>query len=179
MDLRTNNQIIGLPSGSIIYNEYAPIHDTNARINSRQFPDSPLEPSFSPRPTPTKCTIFPMVSQHNTGQEPRIPYPKYNGDVIFNPGNGRAPNSGFKVDLETDLRNQTSILHHGSNESVYVPSSTSDLYKVSVISRPSIQPHPELFITPQFDRSVHPNLTNTTVGTDQFFNHTRTQLRNQ
>jgi hypothetical protein len=178
MDLQTKNKIIGLPN-NIIYNKYEPIDELNARINSRQFPSSPLEPNFSPRPVPTQCTTtFPILDHHNNGKEPIIPYPKYNSDAIFNPGNCRAPCSGFKIDLETELRNQNTLLNHGASQSIYVPSSSSDLYNVNIISRPSVQPHPELFTIPQFERNIHPNLSNTNIGNQQFFNHTRTQLRN-
>jgi hypothetical protein len=177
MDLRSNTQIHGLQPG-VVYNKYEPHDEFNSRINSRQFPDSPLEPNFSPRSVPTKYTTFPMVNQRKPEIEPKIPYIKYDGSYLFNPGTSRAPISGLNINLETNLRNQTIALQHGASQNVYVPSSTSDLYNVSVISRPSIQPHPKLFTKPQFDQSIHPNVSNIDIGNSTFFNHTRTQLRN-
>ena len=177
MDLQPNNSIIGLPT-SIIYNNYAPMDETNSRIQSRQFPSSPLEPNFTPRAVSTKFTLFPVLTPHKTGDEPRIPYPTYNSNVIFNPGNSRAPVSGFNIDLETDLRNQTTALQHGAIQNTYIPSSTSDLYNVSVISRPSVQPHPELFTPPVLNQQVHPNIQNAPhIGKDTFHNNTRVQLK--
>ena len=95
--------------------------------------------------------------------------------------NDTAPTSGFtrSVDVETTLRNQTFALQHGASQSVYVPSSASELYNVSVVSSPSVQPHPDLFARQQFSNQVHPNLVDTSIGNNRFFNHTRTQLRNQ
>jgi hypothetical protein len=98
----------------------------------------------------------------------------------FNPGNARAPPSGYvvNVDNESILRNQTFALNHGADQSVYIPSSNSDLYKTTVVSRPSHQPHPQLFQRPQFSSHIHPNLIDNSIGQDRFYNHTRTQLRN-
>lgn len=177
MDIQSTTSIPGLPA-SIIYNRYEPIDETNARIQSRQFPSSPLEPNFTPRSVSTKFTLFPILNPNKVAVEPRIPYPAYNCEVIFNPGNSRAPSSGFNIDLETELRNQSIALQHGATQNTYIPSSTSDLYNVSVISRPTIQPHPNLFSAPQFENSIHPNLIDTNIGNQPFFNHTRTQLRN-
>ena len=82
------------------------------------------------------------------------------------------------IDIETTLRNQTFAKQRGLGQDMYVPSSESDLYKVSVVSRPSEQPHMGLFSQNTFSNRAHPNVENTTIGKDKFFNHTRTQLRN-
>ena len=55
--------------------------------------------------------------------------------------------------------------------------SQSDLYKVTVVSRPGeAQPFPQLFEAPQFASVQHPNIV-PSIGGDVFANHTRTQLR--
>jgi hypothetical protein len=36
-----------------------------------------------------------------------------------------------------------------------------------------------LFATQRFSTDIHPNLEGSNIGMDRFFNHTRTQLRNQ
>jgi hypothetical protein len=59
-----------------------------------------------------------------------------------------------------------------------VPSSNSDLYKVSVVSKPSDQTHPLLFDKPIFENKLHPNVANSNIGREKLFNHTRNQLRN-
>jgi hypothetical protein len=121
------------------------------------------------------------VNRRKTFSEPVVPYLDYNQKINFNPGSQRAPPSGFfnNVDTETILRNQTFALQRGAEQSVYVPSSNSDLYKVNVpqgsIRDP--QPPPELFYRPQFDQTLHQNVQGANIGRDRFFNHTRTQLR--
>lgn len=178
MDLHETNKILGAHNGlQIGQNER--VDELNTRIESRMFSDSPLEPNFDPRPVPTKQSVFPVVNRRKPVNETRIPYPDYSQKAVFNPGNDRAPVSGYinNVDTETVLRNQAFSLQK-DDKNVYVPSSNSDLYKTTVVSKPSQQPHPNLFATPVFSNRQHPNIENTQIGNDKFFNHTRTQLRN-
>jgi hypothetical protein len=181
MELQSNNnRILGVPEG-IYYGQNERVDELNARINTRHFPDSPLEPNFDPRSIPTKQSRFPIVNRRKSFHEPVVPYLDYNQKANFNPGTHRAPPSGFlnNIDTETILRNQTFALQKGAEQAVYVPSSNSDMYKV-IVPNGSIneqQPHPELFTRQQFDQSLHPNVQGTNIGRDRFFNHTRTQLR--
>lgn len=161
----------------IYYGQNERLDELNNRIKDRQFADSPLEPNYSPRSIPTKYSLFPIVNRRRPVTETAIPYPEYKSSVNFNPGSG-APVSGFSVDAETALRNQGIALQHGANQGVYVPSSNSDLYNVTIVSRPSEQPNPYLFERQVFDQQPHPNVADSMIGRDSFFNHTRTQLRN-
>tara|TARA_B110000879_G_scaffold212893_1_gene311686 strand:+ start:2619 stop:3161 length:543 start_codon:yes stop_codon:yes gene_type:complete len=180
MNLQDNQSIHGVPSG-VLYGQNERVDELNNRISSRNFADSPLEPHFAPRAVQTKHTIFPIVKNSRHSTESSLPYPVYNNSTNFSPGNNGAPSSGFlqNVDVETILRNQSFGLQHGASQAVYVPSSNSDLYNVTVVSTPSSQPHPDLFTKQQFNNGVHQNLVNTDIGMDRFFNHTRTQLRNE
>jgi len=179
MELQNNNKLYGVIDG-VAYGQHERVDELNDRISSRSFPDSPLEPNFDPRPVPTKYSIFPIIDRRKISKEKVLPYIDYNSNVNFNPGNARAPPSGIlqNIDTETILRNQTFALQHGADQSVYIPSSNSDLYNVSVPYSPSEQTHPLLFSQFQFDNRVHPNNENSAIGNDRFFNHTRTQLRN-
>jgi hypothetical protein len=161
----------------IYYGQNDRIDELNHRIVERQFSDSPLQPNYDPRPVPTKYALYPMINRRTSIKEPALPYPVYNSSVLFHPGS-RAPPSGFSVDTETTLRNQHFALQHGANQGVYVPSSESDLYKIKIVSRPSVQPNPYLFEKPVLDTQPHPNVANSLIGRDTFFNNTRTQLRN-
>jgi hypothetical protein len=71
------------------------------------------------------------------------------------------------------------MAYQNASQSVYVPSSDSDLYnnKKTVVSRPVDQPYQQLFVSPSFKQGLHPNLSNSSIGADRFFNSTRTQLR--
>jgi hypothetical protein len=164
----------------IVYQHQERIDELNDRIASRQFADFPLEPNYDPRPLSTKYTHFHLVdSSPKSSTTSSIQYPPYQVGANFNPGSDRAPPSGYSttVDLESVLRNQTIAIQRGADQGVYVPTTNSDLYNVSITSRPSNQPFPSMFVPPQFSQSPHPNLS-PAIGQDRFFNHTRTQLRN-
>ena len=93
----------------------------------------------------------------------------------------QGPVSGIinNIHIENQLRNQYFSLQKGIDQSVYVPSKESDLYKVMVPYRPSVQPYPGLFAKPSFDTAVHQNLqTAPNIGRELFNNYTRVQLRN-
>uniref|UniRef100_A0A6C0D2W1 Zasp-like motif domain-containing protein n=1 Tax=viral metagenome TaxID=1070528 RepID=A0A6C0D2W1_9ZZZZ len=180
MNIHENtNQIYGVHQG-IQYGQHDRVDELNQRLTARHYPDIPLEPNYDPRPVPTKYAHFPMVNRRTPRNEAQLKYVDYDSEMMFYPGSSKAPVSGYvsKVDLETILRNQTFALQHGANQSVYIPSSQSDLYKVSVISNQTIQPYPLLFERQMFSNTIHSNLENTTIGRDAFYNHTRTQLRN-
>lgn len=180
MDLQTNNSIHGLHKG-VYYGQNDRIDELNDRINSRYFSDSPLQPNIDSRPVPTKYSHFPIVNRRTQLKEPIVPYMDFNQSVNFNPGSSRAPPSGYlnNVDTEILLRNQTYALQR-SDQSIYVPSSKSDLYNIHMPSpsRTEDQPHPNLFVKGEFNSAPHPNVMNSNIGGDDFFNHTRTQLRN-
>jgi hypothetical protein len=163
-----------------MYGQNERVDELNQRIESRQFPDSPLEPNFDPRAVPTKYALFPIVNRRTPSKETALPYINYNGSVNFNPGPQRAPPSGFiqNVDIETTLRNQHFAHQKGAHQGIFIPDSKSDLYKVTIPSTPVEQTHPLLFERQIFGDYKHPNMTNTIIGQEQFFNHTRTQLRN-
>jgi hypothetical protein len=180
MDLQNNNKIKGLVEG-VQYGQFERVDELNSRLTSRQFSDSPLEPNFDIRPVSTKYSHFPILDRRSPSTGSSQSYTNYRLSTNFNPGTDNAPVSGYfsNIDLETNLRNQHFALQHGAPQGVYIPTSESELYKVHVT--PTIgehQPHPELFNKPSFDTSVHPNLSNSRIGNDSFFNHTRTQLRN-
>jgi hypothetical protein len=160
------------------YGQNERVDDLNTRLGSRQFPDSPLQPNFDPRSVPTKYAQFPIINRRTPVSDNTQFYPEYNQTVNFNPCTDRAPIDGFKIEVENSLRNQHFALQHGADQSQYIPSTNSELYRNTVLSRPAVQPYPLLFANPQFSGQPNPNVENSLIGRDTFFNHTRTQLRN-
>jgi hypothetical protein len=156
------------------------VEELNDRIDSRQFSDSPLAPNFDPRPVPTKYSHFPLINRREFSAIPINQYPDYNVENNFSPATQNGPVSGYisNIDTENNLRNQYFALHRSGLQNEYIPDTTSDLYNVTVVSQPSQQPYPNLFSKTQFDIAPHPNNQNSTIGKGQFYNHTRTQLRN-
>ena len=161
---------LNIPKG-LIYCNMKRDNELNQRIAQRNIPSKNLEPSFSPRPVPTKYTLFPTSlsckSYSNCSEN-------YNIYETSNPGNAVAPWSGFaaNVNEESILRNQIKNLSNDDKD-VFVPDSSSELYNVKIISKPEIQPFPNLFHEQSFN-TFNPNTLN--VGKDIFNNYTRQQL---
>lgn len=175
-----------LPSGMIegvhrspLIRESETLNDINNRIQSRHFPDFPLEPNFSSRPVSTKYSLMPSAARNST-LEPTVPIKQYVQHIPafnFNPATRNGPWRTYvtNVDTESVLRNQTMALQR-SSQAVYVPSTESDLYNVRITSRHVEQKYNHLFDKPTFESHIHPNLDKK-IGADRFNNDTRLQLR--
>jgi hypothetical protein len=154
------------------------IHEeTNKRIYDRNVPSHILQPYLDVRPVLTKYSYFPVVDPRRQLHVPMEQLPTYNVNKVFNPGNTTSPWSGFasNINTESDLRNQIYALQKCS-QSVYVPSSKSDLYNYSFDTKSQQDPHYLLHKNAEFD-SFNPNPDPSKVGTGLFFNSTRTQVR--
>jgi len=177
-----NNPLLspyGAPVGVIIGQD-SRVEELNNRITDRRFPDVDFRPNFSPRPVMTKYTLFPIIDHRENATVKIDPYLDYYPEVMFNPGNARGPVSGYRnrVDVETDLRNQTRpLVPVDVIGNQYIPALNGDLYTVAVTpGQPVVQPHPHLF--DNFDyQSSNTNLETTAVGSDLFNNCTRIQIR--
>jgi hypothetical protein len=181
MNYQDTSTILGLQQG-IIYGQNERVDELNDRIQSRHYPDRPLEPNYSPIPIATKYSLFPILSNHPVSTEIRPPQSSHNVSANFNPGTRNAPHLGYfnHIDVETILRNQNKALQHGADQGVYIPSSKSSLYNVSVpaSSTSGEQLFPNLFNVPQCTTYIPQSLEQKKIGSDTMFNHTRTQLRN-
>jgi hypothetical protein len=177
MQLSDDVKIQGVISG-IMYGQNERVDQLNQRIYDRFQPDKPLQPNLEFRSTSTKYSHFPMVDLRKKAAVDISPPLEYSIDTNFVPPTSRGPIHGYfnNVSTESQLRNQYFAIQKGANQGTYVPSSNSDLYKVSIpySSSPSIQPYPELFSQSKYqnNRKVQPG-----VGGDLLFNNTRTQLR--
>lgn len=160
------------------YGQNDRVDELNDRVSERQFSDTPLRPNFDPRPVPTKYSLFPVIDRKTPIQEPAQTYLDDNG---FSPATRNGPPRTYlrNIDVETVLRNQTVALQHGADQGKFVPSTHSDLYRVSVASRQGPpQPHPDLFTRQVFETSPNSITSEYNVGNQTIYNHTRTQLRN-
>jgi hypothetical protein len=148
--------------------------ETNGRIYSRNVPQQMLQPYFDIKPASvSKCSVFPVFDTRSAQEHA---FPTYNINTMFNPGNRKAPWSGFtsRVEDESILRNQIYPLQKSNAETTYVPSSTSDLY-LPFIGQTQGQGQQHF---PYLEETyVPPNIVSH-KPTDPltFGNHTRTQL---
>jgi hypothetical protein len=103
--------------------------ELNHRLEGRWMPSARLKPLLETRPRSTKYTWFQSVEEPVLTSEPVQPYHEYS-NKIFNPGN-RAPVDFYmkSIDVESTLRSQFMALQK-SNQSVYVPELTSDMYQI-------------------------------------------------
>jgi hypothetical protein len=156
----------------------AEIHnETNSRIYDRNIPSQILQPYIDVRPVLTKYSYFPIVDPRKELHVKSLQVPTYNTRNVFNPGNTQSPWSGFasNINVETELRNQIYALQKCS-QSVYVPSSKSDLYEYKFKTITQANPHELLFQNNSFP-DFNPNPDQNIVGTNLFNNSTRTQVR--
>jgi hypothetical protein len=183
----------GVVRGAYTFN-HERLQQLNDRMYQRNFPSQELQTHFSPRSTPTRQCLFPMVDNHAPSEATIKKNPNYNVADQFNPGT-YSPWSGYmtSVDDESRLRNQFHA-NQPAAQSKYIPSSSSDLYNYNIqqeiinahrnqqsnlIEQPAsnitiAQPYPRLFETPKFapfDANEYG------LGTNTFENHTRQQVR--
>lgn len=183
MNVTSENNPILSPYGSpigLISGQEERVEELNMRIMERKFPDVDFQPNFSPRPVMTKYTMLQIIDQRQKATVPIQPHLDYFPEVMFHPGNSRAPISGYfnRINVENELRSQTRPLVHCDDISKqYIPSLQSDLYNIKVSSKKTVeQTHPLLF-TPFSLQSSATNLEGKPVGNSFFNNHTRTQIR--
>jgi hypothetical protein len=183
MNITEHDKILGVPEG-ILYGQNARVDELNDRILGRFIPSAPLQPNIDFRPVPTKYAHFPVIDRVPLSKVPVAPAVDFSVQKNFLPAtDAKAPVSGYfsQINTESALRNQYFAIQRGDIQGVYVPSSTSDLYSVKMAA-PSLpvaeQTHPLLFD----DAAARAPFLNfkrvdPKIGSDKFFNNTRTQLR--
>ena len=144
----------------------------NYRVSIRNIPSQTLQPYLDARPVSTKYSIMPIVDPRKMINVPLKQHPTFDMQNTFSPGNDFGPWSGYSsnVNRESELRNQIYALQD-CNQSVYVPSSKSDLYQVHWKQQPLQQPFPNLFEKETF--SNDPTLFSRASGNSIFHNSTR------
>lgn len=148
--------------------------ETNDRIYTRNLPHQQLQPYLNVTPTSAgRCNVFPIADLRESNVHN---FAQYDITTMFNPGNRKAPWSGFssKIMDESILRNQIHPLQKSNSATTYVPSSRSDLYVSPVNS--SVGAIPQF---PLLSETYIPPVNVTPKPSDPllFGNHTRYQLK--
>lgn len=161
------------------------VEELNHRIWSRNVPDKALAANYDPRPTSTKYAHFGILDRRGITTVPISETESHYVGTNFNPGTQRAPPSSIirDVDIETTLRNQYTVLRRGDDQSEYVPSSNSDLFKINVPSSSTgngFASHPGLFHQESHStfRAKAFIERSGELGGLTYGNNTRVQLRN-
>lgn len=178
-----DDKIFGIPEG-ISYGQFDRLDELNDRMYDRNLPDhnTILEPNFDIRSVPTRnCLIFPVLDLKSNSRT-IIQKHNYNTEQNFAPMTKAGPIKGFvsNVNTESQLRNQYYALQHGAEQSIYIPSSSSDLYRVPtpVTMNTEQQPFPGLFEKNSYSTTENNYINNSNIGKDTFNNNTKVQLRN-
>ena len=127
------------------------VDEINKRISNRNIPSDNLQPQYDMRPVSTKYGFMQILDERKSPTVNLKSYKSYSPEKVFNPGNTMAPWSGFSNNIndESKLRNQFFALQR-CDQSTYVPSANSDLYKTTVSYKPVEQTHKLLFDKPEF-----------------------------
>jgi len=171
-----SNGIQGAQQG-VLLGQFDRVDELNTRMQERHFSDQPLQPNFDPRSTPAKYARFPLIERRATATATIQSGTPYDIKTNFSPATRSGPVGAYlaNIDTETVLQNRHVSLQKGADQGVYVPNSTSDLYKVAAYGRQEMQTHPSLFDRPSFTTTISPIVGQ--IGQDWVSNHTRTQLR--
>jgi len=177
MNLSEDNKIYGLESG-IIYGQNERVDELNERVLARFHCDIPLQPNIGTRPVPTKYSLFPLIDCIKQPNVPLRSYLDHSTSSNFAPIQGCGPFHGFQVGVESDLRNQYFAIQSAA-QSAYIPSSSSDLYNVTMAKSSREEPQPFLGLFDKYKMDQHVQLRNVDpkIGSDTFLNNTRIQLR--
>jgi hypothetical protein len=117
-----------------------------------------LTSNFDIRGTPTRnCLIFPIIDLKQNVIQNEVS--NYNIENNFAPIQKNAPfvNFASNIDRESCLRSQIYALQNGAEQSVYVPSSKSDLYNIPIpkSSHNVVQPFAGLFVKNSHLKTTH------------------------
>jgi hypothetical protein len=165
--------LLNQPIEGIYYGQNEGLDTINNKLYERNITATPLRPNMDARSIPTRNTVYPVYDQR---KQYKKQYLDYSTDSQFAPMQSNAPPAGFKVDMESQLRNQYFALQHGAIQGVYIPDSSSDLYKVRIPSQEGApQPFPNLFHVPRMTTAPPP--LSDKIGLETFHNCTKTQLR--
>lgn len=151
--------------------------ELSERIFLRNVANKDVQMYFDPRAVQTRFQVFPCEDIRPKVDEPIVIRDHYDTTKNFLPGDS-APFEGYakKIEDESKLRNIMFPLQKG-HQSQYIPSTSSDMYKVDVAGSSNKMPncHNLLFkeqILPKIDRNPQ------NIANDKFFNHTRQQVKN-
>lgn len=177
MDLNDNSNVYGSVHG-LWSGQHDRVDELNERISNRQLADHPLQPNFSPRSVSTKYSHFPIIERRAS---PTVPIQRgifYDTQKSFCPATTNGPTATYlaNVDTETILQNRHIMKQRGAEQSVYVPSSRSDLYGFSAVGRQELMGERQLLFHQHSLSTTQSDVANK-LGRDRFHNNTRVQLK--
>lgn len=156
-----NMETIGAHQG-FFHGQHDRLDELNSRLTDR-LEQKQLRANLDFRSVPTRCTnIFPMIE------------PRKHSNVQLRGDASWITSYTNNVNIESDLRNQYTPM--GSE--VYVPSSTSDLYKIEVANSSNMLPNECVHLFDKHSYTTTGNkLIEHSIGKLSFNNNTKVQMR--
>ena len=151
------------------------VDNINSKILNRNIPFIHMDVLYPMIPHSTKFEKFPTAPKDIFVETPITNKANYMYSAGEHPGANRGPVQGFmqNVDFESGLRNQYFSLQK-CDQSLYVPTSNSDLYKPTIVQEEMYsETHPLLFKTEHFKN------TNKAKESKQIFNNGTRFQRNE
>mgnify|MGYP006952839852 CR=1 FL=1 len=178
MEQYNNNSLYGVPKGLSV-GQFERTNELNCRIANRHFSDKTLAANFDPRPVSTRYAVLPILERRAVSMIEIDKVIEHSVSNNFNPGTQRGPPDTFFTNIDTDsvLRNLTTSIQKGAHQAIYVPSSTSDMYRIEVPTNDRIPTHPGLFSDSILQSSRGMHYSHNVVGNNAFLNSTRVQMR--
>ena len=162
--------------GSIIKSDVERTNQNN-KLFERCVPTNNLEVSYGIRPIQTKYTKFSLGNKNENNNVSVQNTETYNTNKTFFPGTRQAPWSGFASNVHTEsiLRNQI-FANQKADQSVYVPSSNSDLYVEQLNANTTSESHDLLFKN-YVNAALDVNMKDITNTKSIFYNSTRNDIK--
>ena len=175
----SDEKMPGVSTG-VYYGQFQRTEELNDRLRNRICVDTPLRPNHAPRAVNTRQVLMPTADMRPTATVGFGSYRNYSCETNHATITTRGPPREFlaNIDTETILRNHVHALQRGADQSVYVPSSQSELYRDSAPTTTggAPQPFPEIFVRPTF--SENRRVKNVEgMATGAFYNNTRASFQ--
>lgn len=189
MEINEFTNINSLPE-YVYYGNFERTDEIDKRIFDRIRSEVSYQPKFDIRGANTRQSIFPIVPPiQSTPNNLKVSIQKnipHDPTKVFSPIQtiGKPIEPFFeRINVESSLRNQFFALQHGAEQGVYIPSSNSDLYVVSVPKNNNLReenPFMYLYNTKKdgetYKTTMNTNLINS-IGKNVFNNATKQQMR--
>ena len=165
-----------------VHNQYGDVgssreEELNQRISSRNVPSKTLQPYISNRPMSTKYNGMLFIDSDKPSTVNLSRNEVYNQGNTFNPGSS-APWNGYSQNIDTEIKLRGAVFPlQKCAQSKYIPSSSSDLYNVSVASSSNTIRNQHQLLS---ERPILSSSRKTTGynDTEIFNNDTRQNIRN-
>lgn len=175
-----NDPIFGVQMEDIVIENTQGIDELNTRIQSRHFSDRSIQPYFTPRPTPTKYSRFPMIERRAATSVSIRREETHDVTNNFNPSTRPYDFRSYLANYEDEARLRQPM-NRLQDDHVYLPSSQSDLYNVRLpacVTRNETQTHPLLFERPRITGRKLDPFVEDYIGKAPFMNQTTAKCIN-